>query len=208
MVSGLAVPPTKSALLQLQRQVGFLRQGHDLLERKQELLIRLINKHLQRYRQLRRQTEEILQQAQHSLALTYLRTGQSVLHHAVVGRGAAIDVRLRARSEAGVRYPVAQIWRRALQPISLFGTEPSLDDTREHMARLVETLAALGESETALKRLLHEHRRIQTRVNALKHNIIPQYQRRIREIKGALEEDERQTLFQIKVLRDQGKIAG
>lgn len=68
--------------------------------------------------------------------------------------------------------------RRELKAVSLFGTEPSLDDTREHMARLVETLAGLGESETALKRLLLEHRRIQTRVNALQHNIIPQYQRR------------------------------
>lgn len=207
MANELDVPPTKSALLQLQRQVGFLRQGHDLLERKQELLIRLVNKHLQRYQELRKQTEDILHQARRALALTYLRTGERVLHHAVVGRGSAIDVRLRSRSQAGVRYPVAQVRRRTLKPISLFGTEPSLDDTREHMADLVETLAALGESETALKRLLLEHRRIQTRVNALKHNIIPQYRRRIREIEGALEEDERQTLFQLKVLRDQGKIA-
>lgn len=208
MANGPDVPPTKSALLQLQRQVGFLRQGHDLLERKQELLIRLVNKHLQRYQQLREETEEILRQAQHSLVLTYLRTGQRVLHHAVVGRGSAIDIRLRSRSEAGVRYPVASIRRRTLKPVSLFGTEPSLDDTREHMANLVETLAALGESETALRRLLREHRRIQRRVNALKHNIIPQYHRRVREIEGALEEDEREALFQIKLLRDHGKLSG
>lgn len=208
MADGLDVPPTKSALLQLQRQVGFLRQGHDLLERKQELLIRLVNKHLQRYQELRKQTEDILHQAHRSLTLTYLRTGERVLHNAVAGRGSAIDIRLRSRSQAGVRYPVAQVQRRKLKPISLFGTEPSLDDTREYMANLVETLAALGEAETALRRLLLEHRRIQTRVNALKHNIIPQHRRRIREIAGALEEEERQTLFQLKVLRDQGKIAG
>ena len=208
MAKGLDVPPTKSALLQLQRQVGFLSQGHDLLERKQELLIRLINKQLQRYQQLRDEAETILQQARRSLVLTYLRTGQRILHYAVVGRGSGIDIRLRSRSVAGVRYPVAKIRRRTLKPVSLFGTEPSLDDSREHMAKLVEKLAVLGESETALRRLLREHRRIQRRVNALKHNIIPQYQRRVREFEGALEEDERESLFQLKMLREHGKISG
>lgn len=34
----LELPPTKSALLYLRRQLRFIEQGHDMLERKRELL--------------------------------------------------------------------------------------------------------------------------------------------------------------------------
>ena len=46
-----------------------------------------------------------------------------------------------------------------------------------------------------------EQRKTQKRVNALKYNIIPRYPATIRFIESALEEEERNTLFQIKVLR-------
>jgi len=38
-------------------------------------------------------------------------------------------------------------------------------------------------------------------VNALKYNIIPRYRNTIRHIESALQEEERNTLFQIKILR-------
>jgi len=37
-------------------------------------------------------------------------------------------------------------------------------------------------------------------VNALKYNVIPRFERTIKFIKNSLEEEERNTLFQIKVL--------
>jgi V/A-type H+-transporting ATPase subunit D len=63
-------------------------------------------------------------------------------------------------------------------------------------------LANLGEVEIALHRLMEEQRKAQKRVNALKYNIIPLYRRTIHFIQSALEEEERNTLFQVKVLRD------
>ena len=38
----IKVPPTKNTLLKLKKQVKFLEEGHDLLERKRELLTRLV----------------------------------------------------------------------------------------------------------------------------------------------------------------------
>ena len=64
-------------------------------------------------------------------------------------------------------------------------------------------LAQLGEAETALRRLLLEQRKTQKRVNALKYNVIPRYEATIRYIQSALEEEERMTLFQIKLLHSQ-----
>ncbi|MCW8881710.1 MAG: hypothetical protein OQK92_05295, partial [Sedimenticola sp.] len=71
----------------------------------------------------------------------------------------------------------------------------SLTDTAEILTRL-------GESEMALSRLMAEQRKAQKRVNALKYNIIPRYRATIRYIESVLEEEERNVLFQIKLLRE------
>ena len=68
------------------------------------------------------------------------------------------------------------------------------------MAALAELLAELGEAETALWRLLAEQRKTQKRVNALKYNVIPRYRSTIRYIESLLSEEERNSLFQLKVL--------
>jgi V/A-type H+-transporting ATPase subunit D len=81
-------------------------------------------------------------------------------------------------------------------------TDPSLDETRARLAQAAVLLARLGESETALWRLLEEQRKTQKRVNALKYNIIPRYRETIRYIQSVLEEEERSTLFVIKRLRE------
>ena len=53
-------------------------------------------------------------------------------------------------------------------------------------------------------RLLNEQRKTQKRVNALKYNVIPRYKNTISYIESALSEEERNTIFQLKVMR--GKI--
>ena len=65
--------------------------------------------------------------------------------------------------------------------------------------------AQLGEAETALWRLLTEQRKTQKRVNALKYNVIPRYHATIRYIESVLSEEERDTLFQLKVMREQAE---
>jgi V/A-type H+/Na+-transporting ATPase subunit D len=54
-----------------------------------------------------------------------------------------------------------------------------------------------------LWRLLEEQRKTQKRVNALKYNIIPKYRATIHFINSSLQEEERNSLFQIKILREQ-----
>jgi len=50
----LKVPPTKNTLLSLKKQVRFLAEGHDLLERQRKLLTRLVYGRVGEYRSLSR----------------------------------------------------------------------------------------------------------------------------------------------------------
>jgi V/A-type H+-transporting ATPase subunit D len=202
MAKRLKIPPTKSALLSLKRQVAFLHQGHNLLERKRELLTRLVYERLNHYRALRKQVRAAVEQAYHSLATTHMRMGDRMLRQAALGLKPALSVHVLPRSSIGVEYPAVTAEELPLQPVGLMWTDSSFDETRRLMVQAAALLARQGEAETALWRLLAEQRKTQKRVNALKYNIIPRYETTIRFIESALEEEERNTLFQIKVLRE------
>jgi V/A-type H+-transporting ATPase subunit D len=202
MAKRLKIPPTKSALLGLRRQVDFLDQGHRLLERKKELLTRLVYQRLNQYRSLRGEARRALSGAYRWLGVTTLRMNTHDLRQVALGLEPAITVEIIPRRSLGVEYPSVTAEVLPLQPVGLMNTDPSLDETRARLAQAAVLLARLGESETALWRLLEEQRKTQKRVNALKYNIIPRYRETIRYIQSVLEEEERSTLFVIKRLRE------
>ena len=208
MPQRLKIPPTKSALLALKQQVAFLEGGHTLLERKKELLTRLVYERLDQYRRLRRQARDAVEQAYRWLSITHMRMGSRKLGQVALGLPLGLEVNILPRSSLGVQYPAVTAKERPMQPIGFTGTDSSLDETRRRIASMAVLLARLGEAETALWRLLDEQRKTQKRVNALRYNVIPKYRNTIRFIESSLEEEERNTLFQIKVLREQEGMGG
>ena len=208
MKTRLKVRPTKSALLLLRRQEQALQHGHDLLERKRELLTRLVHQRLRSYRELRLTVSEALQGAYHWLSIAHMRMGSTQLHQAVLGLKPALSVYILPRSSIGVEYPTVTVETAPLQPVGLMWTDASFDEARQRMTNIAQLLAQLGEAETALWRLLNEQRKTQKRVNALKYNVIPRYQTTIRYIESTLSEEERNTLFQLKVMRSQLEAVG
>ena len=92
-----------------------------------------------------------------------------------------------------------------LKPVRLFWTNKIFVETIHMIKEMAVLLARLGEAETALRRILIEQRKTQKRVNALKYNVIPRYQETIHFIQSTLEEEERNTLFQITRLKDAGR---
>ncbi len=208
MAKRLKISPTKSSLLLMKKQVSFLEQGHTLLERKKELLTRLVYERLKVYRELREEAKTALQSAYYWLSITHMRGGGHSLKRFSVGLSQAVEVNILPRSSIGVQYPSVTAEIKPLEPIGLMGSDASFDETRLRFAEMVKLLARLGEAETALWRLLDEQRKTQKRVNALKYNVIPKYRETIRYIESSLEEEERNTLFQIKILREQAEQGG
>ena len=198
------VPPTKNTLLSLKRQVKFLEDGHSLLERKRELLTRLVFQRIGEYRAQRAQAESALKDAYHWLGISFMRMGSRALHQAALGIEPSIKIDIIPKHSLGVEYPAIRAERLPLRPVGLLGTDASLDETRRSRTEAALQLARLGEAEMALGRLMAEQRKAQKRVNALKYNIIPRYRETIHYIESVLEEEERSVLYQIKLLRERG----
>ena len=198
----LKVPPTKHTLLNLRKQVRFLEEGHELLERKRELLTRLVYQRIGEYRRQRDLTHEAVKESYHWLSISFLRMGSRALQQAGLGMQPGLRIDIIPKRSLGVVYPAITAEELPMQPVGLLGTDASLDTTRSKLTAAALQLTRLGEAEMALGRLMNEQRKARKRVNALKYNIIPRYRNTIRYIQSALEEEERNMLFQIKVLRD------
>ncbi len=203
MQDRLNIPPTKSALLEMQSRVDFLYEGYRLLERKRELLTRLVYEKLAEYKSMKHEAQASLKTAYDSLSITQMRMGSSRIRQLALGMPAGFEGAILPRRNMGVQYPSVTIKKLPLQPVGILGTDASLDETRLKLTEMAEKMALLSEVETALRRLLEEQRKTQKRVNALKYNVIPRFERTIKFIRDSLEEEERNTLFQIKVLLEQ-----
>lgn len=201
----LRTAPTKSALLNLRKQVRFLEDGHALLERKRELLTRLVYEHIKKYQGKKRKAHKTLRQAYRWLSIAQLRMGERNIVQATLGATASTSMEVLPRRSLGIQYPSVEAAVVPPQPVGLLGTDPSFDEARQGFAQAAVHLAELAAVETALYRLISEQRKAQKRVNALKYNIIPSYKVAIKQIAEALEEEERGTLFQIKRLREASK---
>ena len=201
MIRKLKVPPTKSTLIQLKRQVNFLYKGQELLEHKGELLGRLIHENLNRYRELRDQHKKTVNKAYYWLGIMQMRMGSYVLDCASEEVAKAVEINILPRIHLGVEYPSVSACKQPLNPIGLLGTDSSFDETRLAMQDLAILLAELGQHELMLSRLIDEHRKVQKRVNALKYNIIPSHEATIKYIHDIMEESDRENIFQLKMLR-------
>ncbi|MCP3867912.1 MAG: V-type ATP synthase subunit D [Gammaproteobacteria bacterium] len=197
----LRIPPTKNTLLSLRKQVKFLEDGRELLERKRELLTRLVYQRIGEYRRQRQLTREAVKEAYQWLSITSLRMGSRALQQVGLGVAPGLRVRIIPKHSLGVEYPAISAEKIPMQPVGLLGTDASLDATRSKMTEAALQLTRLGEAETALGRLMSEQKKARKQVNALKYNIIPRYRNTIAHIESILEEEERNTLFQIQVLR-------
>jgi V/A-type H+/Na+-transporting ATPase subunit D len=196
----LKVPPTKSSLLELKKQIVILEEGYDLLERKKEILTRLVFDRLKFYRQLREQTSTSLVETYRWLGITQMRMGSQNLRQIALRLKPALKIKILPRSNLGVEYPSIQVTKLPLEPVGLLASDASLDETRSHLIDTISLCAKLGEAEISLLRMLEEQRKTQKRVNALKYNVIPRHKDTIKFIESSLEEEERNTLFQIKIL--------
>ena len=105
MAASLRTAPTKSALLNLRKQVRFLEDGHALLERKRELLTRLVYQDIKDYKARKQAAHEALRSAYRWLSIAQLRMGERTIAQASLGALPSTTMKVLPRRSLGVQYP-------------------------------------------------------------------------------------------------------
>ncbi len=193
------LPPTRTVLLQLRSDLREAEQGYGLLERKREVLLQELWGLLRQVEQSEKDVRKRFEEAYRALRRARLALGSERVLWSALAPAAYTHYAIELRNVMGVALPQLHLRIEPLPlPYSGWGTSTTLDEARERWLEVGEILGTWTEVVGAVWRLAAELERTQRRVNALKHVLIPRYERAIQRIEAVLEEQERESFMQAK----------
>lgn len=196
------ISPTKSKLIETKRSLQLAREGHTLLDKKRNVLIRELMKLIDEAKEVQAKTETLFAEAYKALIEANLYFGIENVEEVGLGVDEFESLEIRLRSVMGVEVP--EVGNLEFNPTIAYGfvrTNSKLDIARRKFNEVLILTAKLAEVETGVYRLASEIKRTQRRVNALEYVLIPQYEEIVKFIESYLEETERDDFFRMKRLK-------
>ena len=199
----LNVAPTRSNLIRTKKDLAFVREGYDILDKKREVLTMELMHLAHDAGVLQQQVWEQLAVAYRSLENARLTVGQERVEWAAMAVNKTTEVEIKIRGVMGVPVPIVSAHGEPPEmSYSLGDTQATLDDASFEFRAVLNRIPELTEIMTSVWRLARELRKTQRRVNALKYIFIPDYENTVRYIESSLEEREREETFRLKMLKN------
>ncbi len=198
----LPVTVTKGNLLRLKEELTLAADALTFLEEKRDLLWGELLRLQAQAARLRRRVNQDLEEAYRHLREGLLRLGEEGVARAALGVTPEDTIHLKDRAFLGLPMPVVEFAPGPRKPrFSFGGTVGALDHCHLRLQEAMGQIAELAEVEAVVWRLAAELQRTVRRVNALNYVMLPSYQETIHYLESALEEREREALFQLKRLK-------
>ena len=199
----LDVPPTKSSLLRLKRDLRFAREGYEMLEEKRQILILELMGTVQKTKTIQKEVQEKLDAAFGALREALIRNGALRLTSDAGAPRPEHSAEVSTRALMGIYLPTISAEHPAAGPAtSLMAGNTTLDEVTAAFAGAMESIDRLAEIQNAVFRLAREVRKTQRRVNALEKIFIPAYVETLRFITDALEERERDEFIVMRKVKE------
>ncbi len=196
------VSPTKSKLIETKRSLALAREGHTLLDKKRNVLIREMMRLIDSAREVQEKIDEVFSEAYESLQKASLSVGIEYVEEAGTAVEEESGLSIKLRSIMGVEIPEVDEISEEIEPSYGFvKTNANLDRAYKSFKRALSLISRLAEIETKVYRLAREIKKTQRRVNALENVLIPQYEETVKFIESYIEETERDDFFRMKRLK-------
>ncbi|MGA1791200.1 MAG: V-type ATP synthase subunit D [bacterium] len=204
MSKRLNISITKSNVLRFKEELDFAQEGYELLEQKREVLVMEIMVLIEDFRQCKKEVEESLALAYDSLKKTNMLLGKKGVEKAALSAVSCEKISIKDRSIMGIVVPIISYTQKkaCCNQYGFKETSHCLDQTVKLFYMCLEKLARLAQIEITLYRLANELKKTQRRANALSNIFIPEYRDTIKYLEDSLEEKERETLFQLKRVKN------
>ena len=196
------VPPTRTNLIRLKKDLRFAREGYEILDRKREALTGELVRVAKEADAVQKEVWALLETAYNAMEKARLVMGSDHVEWAALAVNKTVDVHLRLRGIMGVAIP--QIEAVGEPPKLLYSpgdTAAVLDEASSAFREVLLRVPQLSMLTSVVWRLANELRKTQRRVNALQHIFIPQYENTVAFIISSLEEREREETFRLKLLK-------
>jgi len=202
-MSPVNVPPTRSNLIRVKKELQFAREGYEILERKREVLTSELIRVAHDAEVLQQQLWKSLAGAYRALERAQLTMGREQVEWAALAANKTVDIQLKFRGIMGVAVPVIEARGGPAEMLySLGDTTAALDEASAAFRDVLAKIPELSMLVTTVWRLAGELRKTQRRVNALQYIFIPAYEETVAYIISSLEEREREETFRLKLLKN------
>jgi V/A-type H+-transporting ATPase subunit D len=197
------IPPTRSNLLRMKKELQFAREGYEILDRKRIVLTSELIRVAHDAEALQTEVWKQLAGAYRALEQARLTMGEDNVEWAALAVSKTVEVQLKFRGVMGVAIPHVEAEGGPMEMTYGLGDTPAtLDEASAAFRAVLNRIPEISELVTAVWRLAGELRKTQRRVKALQYIFIPQYEETVLFIKAALEEREREETFRLKWLKD------
>jgi len=204
MIDPDQLPPTRAVLLDLRRELEQAVQGHAILERKRETLLRELWNLFSEVKHTERDVRERFARAYQVQKEARLAMGMDAMRFAALAPAAETDYAVETRSVMGVGLPLVSMQVEPLPfPYSPAGIRAVFDELRSRWIEVGQILGSWTEVSGSVWRVAAELERTQRRVNALENLLIPKYRTAIQRIQGMLDEQERESFLRTKRVKEQ-----
>ena len=196
------VPPTKTNLLSLKNGLAFAREGHELLDRKKNILLAELMGFVDRARDLETSVRPLLVRALESVQNAVIREGRDSVEGLARHVGSGVNIETSWRRVMGVPLPVMKT-RTPPNAVfySPFRTSFWMDDAAARFREVTALLNDLVQLRISVFRLAKAVKNTIRKVNALEKVYIPDYSENVKFISERLEEAEREGLAVLKLIK-------
>ena len=195
--------PTKTNLMKVKRDLGFAREGWELLDQKRKILIVELMGLIDRAVEAQEEVEAKLGEAFEALDQAILRMGRREVNMIALAMYIESDISFSEKRVMGVSLPRVKVRFDDRSPY-FAAAESSIwiDEAIKKFREVLRLLGTLAEARISLMRLSREVGKTIRRVNALEKIFIPDYDETLKYIEMALEESEREAFFVLKLVKD------
>jgi V/A-type H+-transporting ATPase subunit D len=197
------IAPTKTNLMRVRRDLGFAREGWELLEQKRKILVVELMGLIDRAVEAQEQVESKLREAFAALDQAILRMGRREVNLIALGMNIKSNITFSQKRVMGVTLPRVRVEFEDRSPY-FAAAESSIwiDETIKRFREVLKLIGTLAEARISLMRLSREVSKTIRRVNALEKVFIPDYDETLKYIEMALEEADREAFFVLKLVKD------
>jgi V/A-type H+/Na+-transporting ATPase subunit D len=203
MIDPDQLPPTRTVLLDLRRELDQAIQGHAILEQKRETLLRELWGLFSEVKHTEREVRERFALAYKVQREARVTMGMDAMRFAALAPAANTEYAIETRSIMGVALPLVKMQVTPLPfPYSPAGISGIFDELRTRWVEVGQILGSWTEITGSVWRVAAELERTQRRVRVLENLLIPKYQAAIQRIQAILEEQERDSFMRTKRVKE------
>ena len=204
MIDADQLPPTRTVLLDLRRELDQAIQGHAILEQKREMLLRELWDLFSEVKHTEGEVRERFARAYKVQREARVIMGMDAMRFAALAPAANTEYSIDARSIMGVALPLVKMRVTPLPfPYSPAGISGIFDELRTRWVEVGQILGSWTEITGSVWKVAAELDRTQRRVRVLENLLIPKYQAAIQRIQAILDEQERDSFMRTKRVKEQ-----